>query len=58
VIRPGVKPLFRLALRRRDIVDRNGDDEIAFHLELRHAARNAVHNLGWPFNTQTRWHCN
>ncbi len=35
MIRPGVKPVFRLALRRRDVVERQVDEEIALHLRLR-----------------------
>ena len=35
MIRPGVKRLFRLALRRRDVVHENVDAEIALHVELR-----------------------
>jgi predicted permease len=35
VIRPGIRKLFRLALRRRDVVARNVDDEIRAHLDLR-----------------------
>lgn len=35
MIRPGVKRLFRLALRRRDVVDEDIEAEIALHLELR-----------------------
>ena len=35
MIRPGVKRLFRLALRRRDVVHENVDEEIALHLEMR-----------------------
>lgn len=35
MIRPGVKRLFRLALRRRDVVHEHVDEEIALHLELR-----------------------
>ncbi len=35
MIRPGVKRVFRLALRRRDVVHENVEDEIALHLELR-----------------------
>jgi predicted permease len=35
MIRPGVKRLFRLALRRRDNVAERVDEEIALHLELR-----------------------
>jgi len=35
MIRPGVKRLFRLALRRRDVIHENVDAEIALHIELR-----------------------
>ena len=35
MIRPGIRKFFRLALRRRDIVMRNVDEEIRMHLELR-----------------------
>jgi len=35
MIRPGVKRQFRLALRRRDVVDEDIEAEIALHLELR-----------------------
>ncbi len=35
MIRPGIRKFFRLALRRRDIVMRNVDEEIRTHLELR-----------------------
>jgi predicted permease len=35
VIRPGIRRLFRLALRRRDIVERDVTDEIRTHLALR-----------------------
>jgi putative ABC transport system permease protein len=35
MIRPGVKRLFRLALRRRDVAHENVDEEIALHVELR-----------------------
>lgn len=35
MIRPGVKRIFRLVLRRRDAVEAAVDEEIALHLELR-----------------------
>ncbi|MCG6987618.1 MAG: ADOP family duplicated permease [Gemmatimonadetes bacterium] len=35
MIRPGVKPLFRLRLGRRSVVDERVDEEVALHLELR-----------------------
>jgi len=35
LIRPGIRRLFDLMLRRRDLVTREVDDEISFHLDLR-----------------------
>ena len=35
MIRPGIKRLFHLGIHRRDLVERDLEDEIALHLELR-----------------------
>ncbi len=45
MIRPGIKRLFRLALRRRDVVDEDVEAEIALHVELRAQQLEAE---GWP----------
>ena len=35
MIRPGIRRLFRLGLRRRDVIERETQEEIAVHLAVR-----------------------